>query len=175
MRPSTPLNESRDSAWSSLVPAISGQPQRALPHRFAADRAAVIRRYGKMRSSLLRVQNLLVCKWPPVDSPDTQWGLDNAFCCWTGFRTRRGQKAGCGHANPRWGHAGLLRFLDNGHEYWVLWAQFHGFPLELKKPPVDVSRNPAFRVALYLQSKPGTLCLAPTASRPDGTVLIERY
>ena len=23
------------------------------------------------------------------------------------------------------GHAGLLRFLDNGHEHWVLWAQFH--------------------------------------------------
>lgn len=23
------------------------------------------------------------------------------------------------------GRAGLLRFLDNGHEQWVLWAQFH--------------------------------------------------
>jgi len=23
------------------------------------------------------------------------------------------------------GRAGLLRFLDNGHELWVLWAQFH--------------------------------------------------
>ncbi len=23
------------------------------------------------------------------------------------------------------GRAGLLRFLDNGHEHWVLWAQFH--------------------------------------------------
>ena len=29
-----------------------------------------------------------------------------------------------------------------------------------------------FGVAPYLQSKPGTLCLAPHASRPDGTVLM---